>query len=167
MGWSCGTCGKYHDGMVLDIAYRRPVQYFMVPEHARPLRVRESDDVCIIDDEIFAIRGMLYVPVPEIDSNFGWGVWAKISRSDFEHYWAMWDEDGSDHPPFQGRLDVEPKCYDGLYDHEVRVQLRTPDERPIFTLMPSSHRLYREQCSGYSVERVWEVVHLCAPHLLA
>ena len=167
MGWTCGTCGRQHEDMLLDIAYLRPVHYFLVPESDRGLRVRESDDVCVLDDEVFLIRGVLYVPVPEINARFGWGFWASIGEADFENYMAMWDRDGSSSPPFTGRLDSEPRAYPGLLGHEVTVQLRGASERPVFTLAPADSLLSSEQSSGYSVERVWELLHQCAPHLVA
>src|SRR5215813_12084819 len=64
--------------MITDMAYRRPVHYFRVPEADRAKRIYETDDFCVIDRETFVIRGVLKIPITDRPGHyFTWGVWAE------------------------------------------------------------------------------------------
>ncbi len=77
-----GRCGKEHGALPMDLAYRRPLDYFKVPEAQRAERVWINDDLCVIDDEMFLIRGVVPVPVHDGDAEdeFRWGVWLEAGR---------------------------------------------------------------------------------------
>ena len=79
-GFRCGVCDRLHDHLPLDIGYRRPELYFSVPEDERASRIEENDDLCIVDDSIFLVRGVLFLPIQESDEQFGWGVWVRIGE---------------------------------------------------------------------------------------
>jgi hypothetical protein len=145
----CAVCGKQHDDVPPAIAFRRPLHYFRIPEAERETRVRDGDDLCIVDNEEFLLRGVVEVPNVGGGAPFEWGLWALVSRDDFERVYAKWDEDCTAEPPFPGALSAEPPGYDGLFMVPVSVRLRTASERPIFFLDPrSSHRLAQEQRNG-------------------
>ena len=54
----CGTCGKEHPSLPMDPAYRKPLDYFEIPEAQRAKQIFIDDDLCVIDDEMFLIRGV-------------------------------------------------------------------------------------------------------------
>ena len=54
----CGTCGKEHSSLPMDLAHRKPLDYFEIPESQRAERIWINDDLCVIDDERFFIRGV-------------------------------------------------------------------------------------------------------------
>ena len=145
----CAFCGRQHDDVPPAIAFRRPLHYFRVPEAERDARVREGDDLCIIDDEEFLLRGVVEIPNVSGGAPFEWGLWALVSRDDFDRVHAKWDDDCTAEPLFSGKLSAEPPGYDGLFLESVTVRLRTATERPHFLLDPrSSQRLAREQRNG-------------------
>jgi hypothetical protein len=81
----CSSCGKQHpDDLPLDVAARRPLHYFMVPEAERATRIQESDDLCVIDGRELLVRGVLRVPIVGTSHFFGWGMWALIDQEKFE-----------------------------------------------------------------------------------
>jgi hypothetical protein len=150
----------------LDVAYHRPVHYFMVPEAERKRRIRDSDDLCVIDGRQFLVRGVLRSPILGTSESFGWGFWALVPADKFRIIVRRWKEDASDEPAFEGTLSVDPPGYAGLFGQAVMVQLGSRTSRPQFTLPGnSSHLLAREQRDGISLARAHEIVRLALPHL--
>ena len=145
----CTFCGKQHDGVPPAIAFRRPLHYFRIPEAEREARVRDGDDLCIVDDEEFLLRGVVEIPKVGGGAPFEWGLWALVSRDDFDRVYVKWDDDCTAEASFLGMLSAEPPGYDGLFLEPVTIRLRTATERPHFLLDPrSAHRLAREQRNG-------------------
>lgn len=162
----CEFCGKPHNDVPTDLAYRRPVHFFMVPEAERPARIKHNDDICIVDDTHFLIRGILEVPVIDQPGiNLTWGIWASVSQESFDKYFELYDEDGSGEPSFKGLLAVSPNGYPDLYDHEVRVQLRTASERPLFIPASMNHPLFAECRDGITTKRWHDIVFTAMPWL--
>lgn len=163
----CASCGQQHpDGLPLDVAFRRPVHYLRVPEAERKRRIRESDDLCVIDGHEFLVRGVLYVPILGTSASFGWGFWALVPADKFRIVVRRWKEDASDEPAFEGTLSVDPPGYAGLLGQAVRVQLGSTTNRPQFTFPRSAtHLLACEQRDGISLARAHEIVRVALPHL--
>jgi hypothetical protein len=162
----CHQCGKDHGELPLDVGYRRPVPYFLVPEAERATRCFDNDDLCEIDGKIFLVRGVLLVPIRGSEQSFGWGLWASVSKRSFDRIVARFDEDAFDEPPMAGLLAVEPMGYEGLLDQPVTVQLRSSRERPAFMMAPQSkHLLAREEREGITMERAHEIVRVALPWL--
>jgi hypothetical protein len=157
-GFQCATCGRQHDHLPRDIAYRRPDAYFDVPEDERERRVQLSDDLCMIDEETFMIRGILYVPVSD-GGQFGWGVWAAVSRDDYCIYLDAWENDTEDEtPPFVARIDNEIAPYPGSRGLDVTVKLQSGGQRPRFTVITDSHPLGADQRAGVTDEQAHSFV---------
>jgi hypothetical protein len=164
--YRCGHCGTEHAGIPADIAYKRPVQFFMVPEAERPKRVKVNDDLCVVDDKLFAIRGILRVPIiDQPGESLRWGVWAAVSQRSFERYFEIYDRDASDEPPFRGLMAVSPPGYPDLLDREVMIQTGTATERPVFTPVEHGHPLFAEQRDGITTRRWHEIVKTAMPWL--
>src|SRR5262245_28244207 len=104
-GFECGVCGRLHDHLPRDIAFRRPDLYLAIPEEERDRRAEANDDLCIIDGTLFLIRGMLYLPISGDGGRFGWGIWAAVSEDDYCTYLDAWENDTEDEtPPFVGQI---------------------------------------------------------------
>lgn len=163
MGFICESCGKDHAGAPHDIGFQRPADYFAVPAEERDSRCKITPDSCVIDENRFFVRGILFVPINNADDNFGWGLWAEITHADFETYRAHRGINGRDVLPFQGKLSGEHRGYEGLDGHSVRIQLGMAKNRPEFSLEPSNHLLYSEQRDGITLHRVSEILHTVFP----
>src|SRR5687767_11621905 len=99
----CDECGETHDE--LEPAFHRPDAVFAVPEDERDERVEESDDVVVIDQATFFIRGVVRMPVHGRPNDYGWGFWVRLSEEDFREYLRYDDEDPPDeHPGFLATL---------------------------------------------------------------
>jgi len=158
-GFQCGVCGKHHPHLPRDIAFRRPDPYFDVPEPERERRVQISDDLCIVDDTAYFIRGVLYLPVTDDHGQFGWGAWAQVSDVDFERYLKAWDTNSDDSvPPFPGRLASALDPYPGSSRLAVTISLRSGNQRPVFTVVSEDHPLGIDQRHGISEEKAHSFV---------
>src|SRR4051794_14645875 len=158
-GFQCGTCGRIHDHVPRDLGFQRPASYFGVPERERKRRVHLTDDLCTIDRTEHFIRGVLYLPIRRTDEEFGWGVWARIGKADFDRYVCAWKTDTEESvPPFAGHLDGGVPPYpdtDGLH---VTVTLRSGGQRPIFTVASELHPLGLDQRMGITEEKAHSFV---------
>ncbi len=65
VGYQCKSCGNYHDELPLSYGSPVPDYYEEVPFEEQEKRIEMNEDVCIIDDEYFFIRG--YIELPVID----------------------------------------------------------------------------------------------------
>lgn len=163
--WECGICGREHQELPLDIAYLKPMHYFLVPEDERERRVFINEDLCVIDDREFLVRGFLPLPIRETDNVFGWGIWAIVDRRDFERYVALYEADAYDEPPFHGHISASMPPYPDTYLLPVSVQLRGANERPVLNVLATDHPLYFEQRDGINMERAHEMVRISMPWL--
>jgi hypothetical protein len=157
----CATCGTKHHGLPSDIGFAKPGAYFSVPARHRDSRCALSSDTCVIDGRRFFIRGILYVPLRGTRRSFGWGFWAEVSGRTFKRYLQLYDADGSKERRYAGKLSVEDSAhegYEGVDGLGVTIQFGPADERPVFTLRPSRHLLYREQRDGIMPERHHEIL---------
>jgi hypothetical protein len=163
--FTCAVCGKAHDTLPLDLAYKRPFDYFTIPEAERDDRIKISADLCSIDDHAFYIRGYLPVPIHDTDQEFGWGVWVRVDEASFYRYLELWEMDGSQEPPFHGWLSAELRGYPSTNRLEADVHLRGARDRPAIYLRPSDHPFVQEQLHGIPMARVHEIVHTAMPWL--
>src|SRR5688572_22100255 len=60
-----------------------PFQYSKIPTNESEKRCELTDDVCIIDDKDFFIKGNLFINV-ENNEDFSWNVWVQIPKKDFK-----------------------------------------------------------------------------------
>ena len=165
MKYTCAYCGKEHEGLLMDPAYRRPLEYFRVPEEERKERVYDTDDIIAIDNKIIIVRGTLAIPVIDSDTDFVWGMWAKVDEQTGSDIWHMWELDGSDLPPYEGQLDTAPNGYEDIYNSKVSIQLQDKDTRPKFTLLDKDLLMYKEQQNGIELRRVHEILEVAMPWL--
>ena len=165
---TCETCGHVHQPLPGALGYVKPYQYFLVPEAQRSQRVKINSDLCQIDNAVFAIRGVVEIPLLDdatIEGTpwFEFGIWAVVAAVDFSRYVELWDADVSSEAPFPCTLDGEPPGYSGLLGHPASVHLRQAGQRPLFKLRESDHLMHREQTHGISLQRVHDIFRTARP----
>lgn len=152
----CDYCGEYHDSENMDISYKKPISYFMVPENELSERINHvSDDFIVIDEEIFLVHGLVPIPIHEHDE-FCWGAWAKVDEQSFTDIWHMFEHDGTG-MKFQGELDIEPPGYNDVYGAKIEIQLQTADQRPRFIFKEINNKMAKEQTEGLSLHEINEI----------
>lgn len=141
----------------MDVTFRLPDPIFSLPEDQRAVRAKTHTDLCSLDDSRYFIRGVIYVPVQQLESHFGWGVWAEVSKDTFFHYYDIYDKDGSNEPPAAGILANTPPSYSEI-EQPLEIHFGPPDKRPVFKATPSESELYHEQINGLPVRKWHSIV---------
>lgn len=153
-GYTCSVCGQHHDELPMDLAYTYPPEFFGIPADQHAARVYFTADTCVIDGQIFLVRGVLYLPVRDSDQRFGFGTWARVSREEFKRYFQLWDADDAHlEPPFDGVLSGGIGYYEDSDGLPASVQLQSNNQRPTF-VVTSDHPLGRDQREGITMHKV-------------
>ncbi|HLY26573.1 MAG TPA: DUF2199 domain-containing protein [Aggregatilineales bacterium] len=161
--FKCPECGKIHDLSQAALVFRMPRH---VAELRREIgkeefaaRVQMNDDLCCIDEKLYFIRGVLEVPVKELDATFEWGLWALVDQVDFNHYVELWDADIDEHePPFTGWLSGSPPEYPESDMAEVVIHMRSNGMRPMFMISASDQPLGIAQREGITPAEVHQFI---------
>lgn len=155
--FECTSCGQMHEGIPC-FGWDFPAQYLAVPEHERSTRVRLTDDVCVIDEEWFFVRGCLEIPVQGYDQPLSYGVWLSLSRTSFSQYVALLDKvDRDDTAKFFGWLCSAIPGYPDTQLLKTMVRVRPWPTRPFVELEATDHPLAIEQRHGIPVWRVQQI----------
>jgi len=157
--YKCATCGKFHIGLPMDMAYPNPGRYFEIPAKERNARVYLSTDICVIDDSEFYIRGVLSIPVVDSGDEFRWGLWAKVEKGDFDIYNEYWDGNLPENlPALHGSLSGTMKNYPDSNMVPVEIYLQSGDQRPLFKVISDENSLGSDQKKGITMEKVHSFV---------
>jgi hypothetical protein len=162
LGFVCSVCGEYHEELMLDVRMGLPEPIFELSDDERDERAQIAEDWCILRDEAgaehFYVRGLLQIPVPSLETYFGYGSWIEVDPDSFRRLGELWsDERGQDEPPFSGRLANELIPYAGTVGLPVMLQLREVDLLPTVELVETDHPLRGEQRTGVTEERAQEL----------
>lgn len=151
-GFTCNICGKVHDELPLDIAYKHPADYFKIPEEERSTRIKLDADVCVIDNEEYYIRGILALPIAGAAQEFCWGLWSKIGERDLRWYVKNWNlEKYEEKINFPGLLSGGIKFYEGSDLLDVRIHPQPGNLRPRFEVVDKEHPLGIAQRNGITM----------------
>lgn len=139
--FKCSSCDEMHVGMP-SFGADKPLSYFSIPDTERDKRCIAGSDDCVIDDELFFIRGCIEIPVHGYSDPFVWGVWVSLSKDSFEKWAESFGKKKRDHVgPFFGWLDTWLKPYPDSTNLKTRVHLRNDGIRPFIELEPTDHPL--------------------------
>lgn len=153
--FKCNICGKIHSGLPMDLIYRKPAGYFKIPQDERAARIICNDDICVIDNREFYIRGVLPIPIINSSDEFHWGAWARVDQDDFKTNLEYWDGNIPENlPSLHGTLSGGPKDYPESDMIPVEIILQSGNQRPIFIVLPTDNLLYIDQQNGISMEKV-------------
>jgi len=156
----CSCCGKRLSQHTTDIAFELPDVVWELPKDQKKRRAKFDSDFCRLDDKRYFLRGIALIPFQSRDDAFAWGLWAEVSKDDFFHSASICGKDGTGEAPIAGKLANTPDGYEGLEGHAVTISFRSASERPTFHLLPSKHKMYREQRKGISDQRLHEILQL-------
>ena len=157
MTYTCRCCGEVHDDLP-DLSFDRPSYAADVPDDEFDKRVKLNEDLCVVDDEYYFIRGVLMIPVRENEQDLGFGVWVSQKKENYETYLDNYD--APDIGPFFGWLSNEFK-----FAGEPTLNLKTMAHfqgnglRPLIELEESEHPLSMAQRNGISLDEAWEIIH--------
>jgi hypothetical protein len=158
--FKCASCGEVHDGMP-SFGARAPLSYYHVPQDERDSRCDLGTDDCVIDKEIFFIRGCIEIPVVGETEPFSWGVWVSLSEANFTEWGNSYTLERRAHiGPFFGWLNALLTPYPDTINLKTMVHLRDNGIRPYIELQPTDHPLAIEQSNGITVDRVAELYSL-------
>ena len=141
----------------MDVAFALPDAIHALPEDQRAARACTHSDLCSLDERRFFIRGVVYAPVQQLGTLFGWGVWAEVSREVFLRYQALYDQDATGEPLAAGVLANVPPGYEPI-EQPLEILFGPPDQRPTFRLAPTDSELYREQAEGLPVRKWHRII---------
>jgi hypothetical protein len=153
-GFTCSVCGEYHAERLLDIRMGLPDPIFELGDADRARRAWVGDDSAVLDENRFFVRGLLQLPIPELENAFGYGVWAEVSGDDWLQLGKLWrDERQAEAPPFAGSLANELEPYERTLGLPLSLQLVSLERLPAVHLAEAPHSLVADQRHGITVER--------------
>jgi len=154
MGFQCSSCGNYHKEIPFAYGADAPYRYFDIPENELLNRCELTNDICIIDEKEFYIKGNLIISV-ENREDFHWNVWVQITEQAFKKMEEEWtDENRFLTGPYQGTIATSLKVYPETLGLLVNIHTQKVGIRPKVEVLESQHPLFYEQESGISTERV-------------
>lgn len=151
----CATCGETHRGI--------PALFSAAPHHYNQLSADEraasflNEDICVILQQDFFVRGTLEIPVHGQDEPYTLGLWVSLSKPNFDRYIETFD-DSPDEGPFFGWLcNVIPGYPDTLL-LKTNVFFRSGGIRPRIELQPTDHPLASAQRDGISMDALRQLI---------
>jgi hypothetical protein len=154
MGYYCSECGKYHREIPMNYGAKSPTAYFNLTEDEKQ-KTELTQDICVIDEKRFFIKGQIKIKVEDKDEPFSWNVWAEITKEDFENEQENWNEENRFlRKPYSGVLDTSLNCYPNTLGLKVSIQTQKIGFIPDISIDSTNHPLYLEQENGIDMKRV-------------
>jgi hypothetical protein len=160
VGYTCATCGRYHDEEIRDVRAELPEEIHRMPEDERERRVLigpGGDFASLGDSDRHFVRALIELPIPDEDAVFGWGVWVRLGRDDVTRVSASWRDEDAVGSEFPGWLATELSAYDATEGLPGTLRLRNVDLLPSFEVADAGHPLGLEQHAGIGLERAREL----------
>lgn len=157
MTYTCACCGEVHDDLP-DLSFDRPNYAADVPDDQFEKRVKLNEDLCVVDDEHYFIRGVIKIPIHDYEQDLGFGVWVSQKKENFETYIENYDTPDID--PFFGWLSNEFK-FGGVptLNLKTMAHFQGNGQRPLIKLDESDHPLSVAQRNGISIDEAWKIAH--------
>ena len=160
MGYTCRTCGVYHEERPTCFLAEMPAAVAQIPLNERSSRVALSSDQCILDDKHFFILGNLDLRIQGTDDFVRWTVWTSLSEENFQRASHLWTKAGREsEPPYFGWLSNFIPGYDST-NVKTLVHTQPVGVRPKIEVIEEGHPLALDQARGISPERADELIHL-------
>lgn len=157
-GYYCRQCGQYHAELPLSYDSPAPANWYDVPEGDRARRTVLGSDNCIIDNQLFFVKGNIELPIRESDQVFAWSVWLSLSHTNYQRAEACWNQPGREsEPPYFGWLNTALPVYPTTINLKTHVHSRPVGQRFVVQLEPTDHPLAIEQRTGITWERVQQI----------
>jgi len=155
----CSCCGKQVSTNQIELCFRRPDPYLLVPLDELANRTWGNDDLCVIkgkndSPDRFFVRGLLPILVKDWDAPYSIGVWIELAGPDFDRIYDLWDEDDqASEPAFAAKLANAIPLHTSSYGLAGLLSLTGPMTRPTFQLSKTANTLFDEQSNGISAHR--------------
>jgi hypothetical protein len=157
-GFTCATCGQFHDQLPLCFGPSAPAAWFSLPETERDARADLSSDQCIIDGEKFFVLGRIVLPINGYTEPFVWLAWVSLSEQNFRRASELWHKAGREREPaYFGRLQSALPYEPSTLNLKTMVNTQPVGERPIIELEVTDHPLSVEQRDGITLHRAQEI----------
>jgi hypothetical protein len=159
VGYTCTSCGRYHDEEIRDVRAGLPEEIHRMPEDERARRavVSPGGDFASLDTDRHFVRALIEVPILDEDDVFGWGVWVRLEPDDVEQVSASWTDEDAVGSEFPGWLATELTQYGDTEGLPGTLRLRSVDLLPSFEVADARHPLGFEQQEGIVLERAREL----------
>jgi hypothetical protein len=148
----CSVCGEFHAERMLDIRMGLPDLIYDLDADERRRRAWLADDFAVLDDSHFFVRGLLEIPIPELESRFGYGTWLEVEQPEFQQLMRQWN-DPEQFPPVVGALANELEPYTATKGLRAVLNPTAPEKLPSVDLEDSEHELFSDQRHGISAAR--------------
>ena len=157
-GFVCATCKEFHASLPMEFGFDVPLLYDTIPAEERDTRCELTSDLCVVDEKHFFIRGCLEIPVVDGNGPFVWGVWASLSKENFNRTVELWKAGGRENePPYFSWLSNRLPLYPETLNLKTHVHTRPVGQRPFVELEPTDHPLAVEQRQGITLTQVREI----------
>jgi hypothetical protein len=153
--WTCSCCRKQHDELPTRWHCGPPLSYAALPPDEAAARVEMNDDMCIIDDALFFVRGELKIPVVGSTEDLIFSVWVSLSEQSMNVMVETWnDPDRADRRPFFGWLNSRIDEFGDTVNLPTDVVVRPPGVVPLIVVTDHEHPIAKAQEAGVTLDRV-------------
>lgn len=166
-GYTCKTCGQYHEGLPLSYGSSAPDIVFSMDEKEQKRRVLLSSDQCEIKGEKlfgekhYFILGNIDIPIIGPNGIFRWTVWVSLSEANYKRAGKLWNTIGRENePPYFGWLSTSLPVYPQTLNLKTHAHTNPVGIRPFIELEPTDHPLAVEQRNGITMERVQQIAEM-------
>jgi hypothetical protein len=143
----------------MDFSAEAPDVWHSIPPEEREARCELTSDLCIIDKQVFFVRGCLEIPVTKGEQPFVWGVWVSLSEANFQRTLDLWEVQGREaESPYFGWLMTALPGYPQTRNLKTMVHTRPVGESPWVELEPTEHPLAVQQRQGITMAEVQRIV---------
>ncbi|WP_352681955.1 DUF2199 domain-containing protein [Mesorhizobium sp. M0601] len=155
--WRCACCGQEYTGLPTDMAFGAPVDTDTLDDAARAT-FRKNEDFCEVrrasgvTDRF--VRCLLPLPVPQLSSEFCFGVWMSVSEKSWNLYRDGYDSGQYEEELCFGYLMHNIPEYPGSLHLHANVVFQPGDQRPKVFLLDADHPLVAAQRSGVDVAQI-------------
>lgn len=162
--WTCKCCGKQQSGLPLDFFSSAPTPWHSLPEDQRNAPGNRLDeDLCMIGNTEYFVRGCVEIPIVDHDETFVWGLWTSVTEDNFKRVLDLWAADVENEPPMSGQLCNNVTFYPPTIGLSTSIRLRNNNQRPKITLEPTDHPFAVDQRKGVTLAKVKEIVAMLSP----
>jgi len=152
VAFTCSVCGQHHDERLLDIRLGLPGDIHALDADERAERAWLADDFAVLDERRFFVRGLLELPIPELDDRFAYGTWCEVTMVDFQELMRRWHSD-EQFAPVDCVLANELDPYRDTTGLRATLHATSADKLPTVDLAEASHELVHAQREGITAGR--------------
>jgi len=158
----CPCCEIMVPADNIELSLIRPDDIAIMDEDEIEKTCRYNDEIYIYEEEYFYIRGILPLPIHDMDRDYNLGVWVQVSKNSFDRIYDLWsNENQSLEAPFEALLANNVPLTQGSKDANVQIKLMGPKTRPFVIVKDENCSLLDEQTLGIALHRASEYSDTC------